>query len=62
MMKWVTSLRGAVTLSVIAMLTLIARITGLDALVVLPSEMGVREDQVLTVGLFMLGIMLFYGA
>jgi hypothetical protein len=62
MTKWVTSLRGAVTLSVIAMLTLIARITGLDALVVLPSEMGLREDQVVTIGLFMLGVVVLYGA
>ena len=62
MTKWVMSLRGAVALSVIAMLTLLARLTGLDALVVLPSEMGVQEDQVLTVGLFMLGVATLFGA
>jgi len=59
---WVTSMRGAVALSVIALLALLARITGLDAMFVLPSEMGVREDQVLTVGLFMLAVAALYGA
>jgi hypothetical protein len=62
MWNWLLSLRGAVALSVIALLTFIARITGLDAIFVLPSEMGVREDQVLTVGLFMLGVAALFGA
>jgi hypothetical protein len=62
MWNWLLSLRGAVALSVIALLTFIARITGMDALVVMPSEMGVGEDQVLTVGLFMLGVAVLYGA
>jgi hypothetical protein len=62
MKNWALSLHGAVALSAIAMLALLARITGIDALVVMPSEMGVREDQVLTVGLFMLGVAALYGA
>lgn len=57
MKNWFMSLDGAVALSVLALLTFVARITGLDAMFVLPNEMGVREDQVVTVALFMLGIM-----
>jgi hypothetical protein len=61
MTKWVTSLRGAVALSVIALLALLARITGLDAMIVMPSEMGIHEDQVLTIGLLMIGIVALFG-
>jgi len=56
------SLPGAVALSVCAMLALLARTAGLDAMFVLPGEMGVREDQVQVVGLFMVGVMLVFGA
>jgi hypothetical protein len=62
MKNWLLSLRGAVALSVIALLTFMGRITGLDAMFVLPNEMGVREDQVLVVGQFMLGVMALIGA
>jgi hypothetical protein len=61
MMNWLLSLRGAVTLSVIALLMFLARWLGLDALIVLPHEIGVREDQVLTVAQIMSFTVAFFG-
>ena len=62
MKNWAMSLPGAVALSVIALLAFLARTAGLDAMFVLPGDMGVREDQVQVVGLFMVGVMLIFGA
>ena len=56
-----TSLNGAVTLSAIALLTLLARAMGLDALFVLPNEVGVREDQPLTVAVLILWVIVLFG-
>jgi len=61
MKNWFTSLNGAVTLSVLTLLTFLARVTGLDAMFVLPGEMGIREDQTLTIALFMFGVMVLFG-
>jgi hypothetical protein len=41
MKNWTMSLRGAAALSVIALLMFLARSTGLDALIVSPSKIGV---------------------
>lgn len=61
MKNWFTSLNGAVTLSVLALLTLLARTTGLDAMFVLPSEMGVRQDQPATVAVIVLWTIALFG-
>lgn len=61
MKNWFTSLNGAVTLSVIALLTLLARSMGLDAMFVMPDEMGISQDQPVTVALFMLWAMALFG-
>lgn len=57
MKTWFTSLNVAITLSVVALLTLLARITYLDALFV--SELS--EDQPWPIALSMLGYMAFVG-
>lgn len=56
-----TFLDGAITLSVLALLTLLARTIGLDAMFVLPGEMGVRQDQPATVALIVLWTMALFG-
>lgn len=61
MRTWFMSLDGAVALSVITLLTFLARTFGLDAMFVLPNELGVREDQLVTVALLMLGEMAVFG-
>ena len=61
MKNWFTSLNGAVTLSVLALLTLLARSMGLDAMFVLPDKMGVRQDQPATVALLMVWTMALFG-
>lgn len=61
MKNWFTSLNGAVTLSVLAMLTLLARTVGLDAMFVLPDEMGVRQDQPAIVALIVLCTVALFG-
>ncbi len=61
MQAWFLSLNGAVTLSVLALLTLLGRAFALDAMFVLPDEMGVRQDQPATVALFMLWVMALFG-
>ncbi len=57
MKTWFTSLNVAITLSVVALLTVLARITYLDALFV--SELS--EDQPWPIALSMLGYMAFVG-
>lgn len=61
MKNWFVSLNGAVTLSVFALLTLLARTMGLDAMFVLPGEMGVRQDQPTTVALIVLWTVALFG-
>jgi hypothetical protein len=61
MKAWFTSLNGAVTLSVLALLTLLARGMGLDALFVMPKEMGITEDQTLAIVLFMVWATVLFG-
>lgn len=61
MKNWFTSLNGAVTLSVLALLTLLARTVGLDAMFVLPGEMGVRQDQPATVAIIVLWTVALFG-
>ncbi len=61
MRTWFMSLNGAVTLSVLALLTLLARSMGIDALFVMPEEMGVSQDQPGTVALIMLWAMVQFG-
>jgi hypothetical protein len=56
-----TSLNGAVTLSAIAMLPLLARGMGLDAAFVLPNEVGVREDQPVMIALLVLWVTVLFG-
>lgn len=60
MKTWFTSLNGAVTLSVLALLTLLGY-TSLFAMFVLPDEMGVSQDQPATVALFILWAMAPFG-
>jgi hypothetical protein len=61
MKKWLSSLEGVLSLSVLALLTFLARIIGLDAMFVLPNEMGMSEDQAGAVALFMFGTMGLFG-
>ena len=61
MKNWFTSLNGAVTLSLLAMLALLARTMGLDAMFVFPGEMGVRQDQPVTVALIVLWTVALFG-
>lgn len=61
MKTWLTSLHGAVTLSVLALLTFLARAMGLDAMFVLPGELGVGQDQPATVAQLMLWVMALFG-
>ena len=56
-----TFLDGAIALSVLALLTLLARTIGLDAMFVLPGEMGVRQDQPATVALIVLWTTALFG-
>jgi hypothetical protein len=58
---WFTSLNGAIALSVLALLAFLARVMGLDAMFVLPGEMGVSQAQPGTVALIMLLVVVFFG-
>lgn len=60
MKKWFMSLNGAITLAVLALLTLLAY-SFLFALFVASDEMGIREDEPVTVALFMLWTMAVFG-
>lgn len=61
MKTWFTSLNVAITLSVVALLTILARITYLDALFVSEFRKGLSEDQPWPIALSMLGYMAFVG-
>ena len=61
MKAWFTSLNGAIALSVLALLAFLARVMGLDAMFVLPGEMGVSQSQPGTVALIMLWVVVFFG-
>jgi hypothetical protein len=61
MKAWFTSLNVAITLSVVALLTILARITFLDALFVSEFRKGFSEDQPWPIALSMLGYMAFVG-
>lgn len=61
MKSWFTSLEGAAALSVLALLALLARSMGLDAMFVLPGEMGVRQDQPATVAVIVLWTVALFG-
>lgn len=61
MKNWFMSLNGAITLSVISLLAILARITFLDALFVSEFRRGFSADQPGPIALNMLGYMVFFG-
>ncbi len=61
MKSWFMSLNGAITLSVIALLAVMARLTFLDALFVSEFRSGFSESQPWPVALSMLVYMIFFG-
>lgn len=61
MFAWFTSLNGALTLSIVAFLTLLARITFLDAMFVPEFRMMLPEDRPASIMLMMLWYMVFAG-
>ncbi len=61
MKNWFMSLNGAITLSVIALLAVLARLTFLDALFVAEFRSGFSADQPGPIAVSMLGFMVFVG-
>lgn len=61
MKNWLLSLKGAITLSVIALLAVLARLTFLDALFVSEFRSGFSADQPGPIALSMLGYMVLFG-
>ncbi len=61
MKSWFLSLNGAITLSVIALLAVLARLTFLDALFVPEFRNMFSKDQPGPIVLAMLGFMVFFG-
>lgn len=61
MRNWLLSLNAAITLSTIALLTLLARLTFLDALYVPEIRVMLPEDQSVAIGVTMVVYMVFVG-
>jgi hypothetical protein len=61
MLAWFTSLNGAITFSIFAFLTMMARITFLDAMFVPEFRNLLPEDQPVNIALMMLWYMVFIG-
>lgn len=61
MKNWLLSLNGAITLSVIALLAVLARLTFLDALFVSEFRSGFSADEPRPIALSMLEYMVFFG-
>ncbi len=61
MLAWFTSLNGAITFSIFAFLTMMARLTFLDALYVPEIRTMLPEDQPVTIGVVMVVFMVFVG-
>lgn len=62
MFAWFTSLNGAITLSLIAFLTMMARLTFLDALYVPEIRTMLPENQPVTIAVVMVVFMVFVGS